>query len=96
MTQQNRTWLWLIGCGVGLMGMMTCLVVFAAAALIIVLREESPTPIAEELPVATDTPAIEAVVPDTPLLIPDPALTVNRIVYIDRDGQIVTIAPDGT
>jgi TolB protein len=96
MTQQNRTWLWLIGCGVGLMGMMTCLVVFAAAALIIIQREESPTPIAEELLVAPDAPAIESVIPDAPLITPDPTLTVNRIVYIDRDGQIVTIAPDGT
>lgn len=95
MEQQNRTWFWLIGCGVGLVMLMTCLTVAAAATLIIVRRDTvTPTPIVTEIIPDEATPVV--VVPETPLIVPDAAAITNRLVIIDRDGQIVTLAPDGT
>ncbi len=97
MKQESRIWLGLIGCGVALVGLMACGVVFAAAALIIVRRDDTPTPIAEELLVPSETPAAESPIPDGLPVNTDEAIPlINRIAYVNRDGQIVTITPDGT
>lgn len=97
MKQENRIWLWLIGCGVGLVGLMACGVVFAAAAIFIVRRDVNPTPIAEEVLVLPDAPTAESPLPDgLPVISNESITTINRIAYVDRDGQIVTIAPDGS
>ncbi|MCP4423712.1 MAG: hypothetical protein GY803_04385, partial [Chloroflexi bacterium] len=46
-----------------------------------------------ETAVATPTPPLT--IPSTPFPTPDPALAVNRIAFINPDGQVETIAPDG-
>lgn len=97
MKQENRIWLWLIGCGVGLVALLTCGVVFAAAAIFIVRRDVNPTPIAEEVLVLPDTPTTESPLPDGLPVVTNESITpINRIAYVDGDGQIVTIAPDGS
>lgn len=80
MKQENRIWLWLIGCGAGFVVLMTCGMVFAAAALIIVRRDVNPTPIAEEVLVLPDAPTAESPLPDgLPVSTNESIPTINRI-----------------
>ncbi len=46
--------------------------------------------VAENIPPTTSQATYE------PIPTPDPANAVNRIVYVDADGQVATIAPDGS
>ena len=95
MTKQNQPWLWLIGCGLASVLLMTCFVIIAAAGLIIVRRDVvTPTPASEAITPDEATPV--ALVPATRESVPVAAAATNRLVIIDRDGQIITLSPDGS
>ncbi|MCL4869428.1 MAG: hypothetical protein KJ063_10690 [Anaerolineae bacterium] len=91
MGRQKQFWLWLIGCGVGLIGLFVCMgVIVAAAATLYFIQQpvvDNRTPV--------PNPAL-VTIPDGPMTLTDAAAPVNRIVYINPNGQIVTVAPDGS
>ncbi|MBP7997763.1 MAG: PD40 domain-containing protein [Chloroflexi bacterium] len=97
MGQNKQTWIWVLGCGLAGLGLMACVGVFAAAAALITIRQISPTRVAEENTLPPQAIPLEEtnLLPDTSPPLNDNSLSVNRIVYIDADGQIITIAPDG-